>query len=36
MSTSLSTSVDNLSNKRIENGKNASCKSYLEFLFRIY
>ena len=36
MLTSLSTLVDNLSNKRIENGKCASYKSYLEFLFRIY
>ena len=32
MSTSLSTLVDNLSNKIIENGKCASCKSYLEFI----
>ena len=32
MSTSLSTLVDNLSNKIIENGKCASCISYLEFI----
>ena len=32
MSTSLSTLVDNLSNEIIENGKYASCKSYLEFI----
>ena len=32
MSTSLSTLVDNLSNKIIENGKLASYKSYLEFI----
>ena len=32
MSTSLSTLVGNLSNKIIENGKCASCKSYLEFI----
>ena len=31
MSTSLSTLVDNLSNKIIENGKCVNCKSYLEF-----
>ena len=31
MSTSLSTLVDNLSNKIIENRKCASCKSSLEF-----
>ena len=31
MSKSLSTLVDNLSNKVIEDGKCASCKSYLEF-----
>ena len=30
MSTSLSTLVDNLSNKIIENGKCVNCKSYLE------
>ena len=32
MLTSLSTLVDNLSKKIIENGKCASCKSYLEFI----
>ena len=32
MSTSLSTLVDSLSSKRIENGKCASCKSCLEFI----
>ena len=32
MSTSLSTLVDNLSNKIIENGKYVDCKSYLEFI----
>ena len=32
ISTSLSTLADNLSNKIIENGKCASCKSYLEFI----
>ena len=32
MSTSLSTLVDNLSNKIIENGKCVHCKSYLEFI----
>ena len=32
MSTSLSTLVDNLSNKIIENGKCVNCKSYLEFI----
>ena len=32
ISTSLSTLVDNLSNKIIENEKWASCKSYLEFI----
>ena len=32
MSTFLSTVVDNLSNKIIENGKCASCKSCLEFI----
>ena len=32
MSTSLSTLVDNLSNKIIENGKCLNCKSYLEFI----
>ena len=32
MSTSLSTLVDNLSNKIIGNGKCASCKSCLEFI----
>ena len=32
MSTSLSTLVDNLSNKIIENGKCVDCKSYLEFI----
>ena len=32
MSTSLSTLVDNLSNKIIENGKCAGCKSYLKFI----
>ena len=31
MSTSLSTLVDNISNKIIENGKCVNCKSYLEF-----
>ena len=32
MSTSLSTLVDNLSNKIIENGNCVNCKSYLEFI----
>ena len=32
MSTSLSMLVDNLSSEIIENGKCASCKSYLEFI----
>ena len=32
MSTSLSTLVDNLSNKINENGKCVNCKSYLEFI----
>ena len=32
MSTSLSTLVDNLSNKITENGKCVNCKSYLEFI----
>ena len=32
MSTSLSTLVDNLSNKIIANGKCVNCKSYLEFI----
>ena len=32
MSTSLSTLVDNSSNKIIENGKCVTCKSYLEFI----
>ena len=32
MSASLSTLVDNLSNKIIENGKCVNCKSYLEFI----
>ena len=32
MSASLSTLVDNLSNKIIENGKCADCKSYIEFI----
>ena len=32
MSAYLSTLVDNLSNKIIENGKYADCKSYLEFI----
>ena len=32
MSTSLSTLVDNLSNKIMENGKCVNCKSYLEFI----
>ena len=32
MSTSLSTLVDNLSNKIIENGKCVNCKPYLEFI----
>ena len=32
MSTSLSTLVDNLSNKITENGKCVNCTSYLEFI----
>ena len=32
ISTFLSTLVDNLSNKIIENGKCVNCKSYLEFI----
>ena len=34
MSTSLSTLVDNVSNKIIENGKCVNCKSFLE-VFKI-